>query len=493
MMPQIVSSPLSARLAALSRSTRTAIVDDRGETSFAELLYRARRAAGILADGAPGLFGARVALLATQDVDWVVAFLGTLLAGGVAVPLASAYPPAELAWFADDAGAAIAVVDEVHADAARALAAGRRLITPSALAGPEIPPADVGPGAPGLILYTSGTTGRPKGAVLSHANLATQAALLGTAWGLDAEDRLLHALPLHHLHGVSVALLNALLAGATVRMLPRFDAARVLEELERGPARVFMAVPTMYHRLREQTSDGARLRRATAALRLATSGSAALPSSLAEWWRGLTGAIPLERFGMTEIGIALSNPLDPGARRVGHVGLPLPTVETRLCDEHGADVAGPAELWVRGPSVFAGYRGRPEATAAAFTDGWFKTGDVAERARDGFVRLLGRTSVDILKSGGEKLSALEVEEAFREHPAVAEIAVVGLPDERWGDRVVAAIVARGACDPTVLRAWARERLAPHQVPRDIVLVEELPRNALGKVVKPELVRRLSRT
>jgi malonyl-CoA/methylmalonyl-CoA synthetase len=174
------------------------------------------------------------------------------------------------------------------------------------------------------------------------------------------------------------------------------------------------------------------------------------------------------------------------------VGLPLPTVDIRLVDEAGADSArGPAELWVRGPSVFAGYHRRPEATAEAFAPGgWFRTGDVAERAADGPVRLLGRTSVDILKSGGYKISALEIEEALREHPSVAEVAVVGVPDERWGDRVVAVVVGRGRCDPEELRAFARARLASYKVPRDILVETELPRNAMGKVLKPELTRRL---
>jgi malonyl-CoA/methylmalonyl-CoA synthetase len=468
-------------VALIAASARPAILDDRGTLSYDELVARARRAAGALGP----LAGRRVALLLGQDADWVVAFLATLLAGGVAVPLSPAYPPAELAWFAADSGADTAIVSAEHAERARDLAAGRRVLAPADLAGPELA---VDAAGPAVILYTSGTTGRPKGAVLTHANLATQAALLAAAWGISASDRLLHALPLHHLHGLCVGLVTALASGASVRMLPRFDAARVTAEL--GAATVWMAVPTMYHRLREHAAP--ELRRAAAGLRLATSGSAALPVSLASWWREQSGAIPLERFGMTEVGIALSNPLDPAARRLGSVGLPLPSVEARLVDDTGAESAdGPAELWLRGPSVFAGYHGRPDATAGAFAHGWFKTGDIAARDPDGYLRLLGRTSVDILKSGGYKISALEIEEIFREHPAVAEVAVVGVPDERWGERVVAAVVARGPADPEALRAWARERLASYKVPRQVVVVEALPRNAMGKVMKPELARNLA--
>jgi malonyl-CoA/methylmalonyl-CoA synthetase len=259
-----------------------------------------------------------------------------------------------------------------------------------------------------------------------------------------------------------------------------------------------MAVPTMYQKLFElfdAQDEGTRARWAAgaAALRLATSGSAALPVTLAARWEAITGAIPLERFGMTEIGVGMSNPLAPSARRRGSVGLPLPSVAFRILDDAGRDTdTGPGELLIRGPSVFAGYFRRDEATAAAFTEGWFRTGDIAERSADGYLRLLGRTSVDILKSGGYKLSALEIEEALRDNPAVAEVAVIGLPDETWGERVVAIVVpapgGAAACAPDVLRAWAKTRLVPYKVPRDILLTSALPRNPMGKVVKPELTR-----
>jgi malonyl-CoA/methylmalonyl-CoA synthetase len=284
-------------------------------------------------------------------------------------------------------------------------------------------------------------------------------------------------------------------------MLPRFDPHRVWEEIARGDVTVWMAVPTMYQRLLEafdaaDPATQARWSKGARALRLATSGSAALPVTLAARWSAIAGAVPLERFGMTEIGVGMSNPLDVAGRRPGSVGPALPTVESRIVDESGRDLdAGPGELLIRGPSVFPGYFRRDEATRAAFTDdGWFKTGDVAERTPDGYVRLLGRTSVDILKSGGYKLSALEIEEVLRESPAVAEVAVVGLPDETWGDRVVAVVVPRpghaASFSPDALRAWAKERLAPYKVPREVRVVSALPRNALGKVVKPDLVKSL---
>ena len=443
-------------------------------SSGAALLDHAARAATTLGPRHRG----RVALLVAPGPSWVAAFLGILQAGGVAVPLSPAYPPAELAWFCADAGVEVAIVGPEYADLAVELASGRRVVAPAELFDqrPALP-ATPAPDAAALFLYTSGTTGRPKGARITHANLDAQLASLGEAWSLVASDRVLHALPLHHLHGLVVALLAPLAHGAAVHMLPRFDAERVTEAL--GAATVWMAVPTMYHRLRER--GGAQLAAAARGLRLATSGSAALPASLAEWWGELSGAIPLERYGMTEIGIALGNPLDPASRRVGTVGTPLPGVDIRL-DEAG-------ELWVRGPGVFPGYHGRP---CPDLVDGWFRTGDVAERDAAGYVRLLGRTSVDILKSGGYKMSALEIEEVLRAHPAVADAAVVGIPDEAWGERVVAAVVARDSVDAEALREHARAHLPGYKVPRDFVIstVDDLPRNALGKVIKPELRARL---
>ncbi len=502
-----MTSPLTSRLLALRSSPRTALAGDTCDRSFTDLLDRAVTIAGALRTSAGLTTGQRVVLLASPGVAWVEAFLAIVLAGGIAVPLSPSYPPAELAWFADDAGAAAVLYSADQEDRAALMLRDRLALrlehTQNTLAGPAAPAAalpDLPPDAVALLLYTSGTTGKPKGAEITHANVAHQAELLREAWAFSPDDVLLHALPLHHLHGLGISLCTSLLAGATTRLLPRFDAARVWDEIAAGRATVWMAVPTMYQKLFEALDAAppdvaARWKKGAAALRLATSGSAALPVTLAERWRAITGAIPLERFGMTEIGVGLTNPLDPAGRRPGWVGRPPRTVEIRLVDEHGAPVeTGQGELLVRGPSVFAGYWGRPEATAAAFRDGWFLTGDRAERGPEGDVRLLGRTSVDILKSGGYKLSALEIEETLREHPAVREVAVVGVPDDTWGDRVVAVIVPHPGREAELgtdaVRVWAKELIAPYKVPRDVVLVASLPKNALGKVVKPELLAML---
>ncbi|NUO49297.1 MAG: AMP-binding protein [Polyangiaceae bacterium] len=461
----------------------------------------AARVGSALAQHGP-LHGRRILLGLPPGIPWIESFVGIVRAGAVVVPLPLGAPAAELAYFASDSGATLAVADE---ERAAKMPAGMEVIDPEETLSSFRKPTSSAPAPAGptpsaddvaMLLYTSGTTGKPKGARITHANLAAQTAALREAWGMRASDTLLHALPMHHLHGIVVAMLTALTTPCRVRMLSKFDAARVIEELPRST--VLMAVPTMYQRILDAADAldvPARQAFATAArsLRLATSGSAALPVVLAERWRSYARAIPLERYGMTEIGMALSNPLDPSGRRAGTVGRPLPSVEVRIVGEDGAP-AESGELWVRGPSVFAGYHERDEATREAFKEGWFMTGDVATRDEAGSFRLLGRSSVDILKSGGEKVSALEIEESLLEHAAIREVAVVGLPDAEWGDRVTAAVVlAPGSVlGIAELRAWCKDRLAPYKVPRSLVILEALPRNAMGKVEKKVLVETISR-
>jgi malonyl-CoA/methylmalonyl-CoA synthetase len=277
-------------------------------------------------------------------------------------------------------------------------------------------------------------------------------------------------------------------------MLPRFDADAVWDHIAGGKITLFMAVPTVYAKLIagwDAASPSRRedLSQACTRLRLMVSGSAALPVSTLQRWKEISGHTLLERYGMTEIGMALSNPLR-GERVPGSVGTPLPGVEVRLVGEKGelASTGTPGEIEVRGPNVFTEYWGQPAATRDAFRDGWFRTGDTAVVVGGGY-RILGRTSVDILKTGGHKVSALEIEEALREHPAVAECAVVGVPDPEWGERVAAAVVLNdgAAMDLSSLRSWAKKSLASHKLPSRLLVLDALPRNALGKVVKPRLV------
>jgi malonyl-CoA/methylmalonyl-CoA synthetase len=488
-------STLLARWSARADDPRPAVHDVRGAHSWIEVVDAADRVAAALLDGRRSLEGERVALLVSPGASFVACFFGVLRAGGTVVVLSHLHPPPETRYFCDDASVRTVLASADQTERVAFLAPERSILPAETLVTHDRAPLRANPADddPALQLYTSGTTGKPKGAVITHGNLATQQELLRDAWGWRPDDVLLHVLPLHHMHGLAIALLSAIGAGATTRLLPSFDAAGTWEAMKH--ASVLMAVPTIHHKLLaalDAADAGTRARWTDHALglRLVTSGSAALPVTVGDRWRALGQAYPLERFGMTEIGVGTTNPLDPAGRRPGTVGLPLPTVQTRLVQD---------ELWIAGPSVFTGYHGKPEATRDAFAveDGvrWFKTGDtVAVDPQDGYVRILGRTSVDILKSGGYKLSALEIEEALREHPAVAEVAVIGLPDATWGERVVACVVPHagrdGECTEDALRGFAKERLAPYKVPRQVVLMKELPRNAVGKVVKPELSRRL---
>ena len=464
---------------------RVALWDASGAVTFEKLVDLVCGVAVRLRD--EGLAASRIAVLGEANRSYVAALFGVLGVGGVAVPLSPLYPAAELARL-------------LHASGARALLSDVVFSPP--LVG--VPRFDLtspfeksatrfdAPAQTAVLLFTSGTTGQPKGAPLGHAKLCNLSRLLARAWALGPDDVLVHALPLHHLHGLGIALLSTLLAGGAVDLRP-FDPAAIWSSFER--ATLFMAVPTMHKRLLDAFDAAAPAlkavwRRHAGRLRLVTSGSAALPVQLGERWRELHGRYPLERFGMTEIGVGMSNPLD-AERRPGSCGPPLEGMQVRIVDERGDDV-GPdrsGEIWIRGPTVFEGYDAAPEATREAFAGDWFKTGDVGEWLDGGYVRVLGRASVDILKSGGYKLSALEIEAALRDHPSVGDVAVVGLPDEEWGEIVVAAVLphpARPAADPEELRAWLKRRIAPYKVPRAVRVLDELPRNALGKVNKREL-------
>ena len=480
-----------------SGDSRPALIGIDGTYSYGDLDEASRRVAAALLRDTDDLSEARVAFFVPPSCAYAAVQRGIWRAGGVAVPLAISHPPAELDYVIRDAAASIVVA---HPDAARTLeplasAAGARfLTTEQAVAGaPAAHLPHIGAPRRGMIVYTSGTTGRPKGVVSTHSNIGAQISSLVEAWGWSPSDRLLLVLPLHHVHGIINGLGSALAVRATCEILPAFDADVVWDRLASGEITVFTAVPTIYHRLiaswesapadaRRTRSDGVRR------LRLMMSGSAALPVRTLERWREISGHTLLERYGMTEIGMALSNPLK-GERRPGFVGVPLPGVEVRIVDEQAAPVADgtPGELEVRGPAVFKEYWQRPQETREAFRDGWFRTGDVAV-VEDGAYRLLGRTSVDIIKTGGYKVSALEIEEVLRTHPGIAECAVVGVHDQEWGERVSAAIELRpgAALSLPELQEWAKPLLAPYKIPRAVTVVGTLPRNAMGKVLKPDV-------
>ena len=495
-MPLPAQLPLIAR--AEAHAERVAIVDPAGDHSYRQLLdASARVAAGLLA-GRRDLGEARVAYFVTPGFEHIAIQWGIWRAGGIAVPLALSHPRAELEYTIGDAAAESVVSDPASAKLLEPLAAaaGARYHPTTALLGtPPIPLPDVAEQRRALMVYTSGTTGKPKGVITTHANLRAQITALIDAWGWTAEDRVLLVLPLHHVHGIVNVVLCALWAGATCEMLARFDAEETWTRIASGRLSLFMAVPTIYRKLISAWEAAEPARQALMSegcrrMRLMVSGSAALPVATLEEWRRISGHTLLERYGMTELAMALANPLT-GERRPGYVGTPLPGVEVRLVDERGRTVTpgAPGEIEVRGPNVFLEYWRRPEATREAFHDGWFRTGDTAV-LEHGAYRILGRSSVDIIKTGGFKVSALEIEEELRTHPAILECAVVGIEDPEWGERVCVAVEMAHGADLALeeLQLWCKERLAPYKVPRVLRSVGALPRNAMGKVVKPEVAK-----
>jgi malonyl-CoA/methylmalonyl-CoA synthetase len=485
--------PLIGR--AEQHSDRIAIVDRNGAHSYRELLDASARVAGALLGGSSDLEQARVAFLVEPGFPWVATQWGIWRAGGVAAPLPQGSARPELEYYVDDMRATAAVFDEAGRTLLEPIAKARNLRTLSTdeaiahEAATALP--DVQSSRRAMILYTSGTTNKPKGVVTTQDNITAQISALVRAWEWRSDDRILLVLPLHHVHGIINIVSCALWSGATCEMPGRFDANAVWERIESGELTLFMAVPTVYVKLIAAWEAASRerragLTRACSKLRLMVSGSAALPVSTLERWKEISGHTLLERYGMTEIGMALSNPLH-GKRVPGSVGTPLPTVEVRLVDENGTEVpaGAPGEIEIKGPSVFTEYWNKPEATQSAFREGWFRTGDMAV-FENGAYRILGRSSVDIIKTGGHKVSALEIEEELRQHPAISECAVVGVPDAEWGERVGAAVVLRGGESLALedLRSWCRDRLANYKLPSRLRVVEALPRNAMGKVTKP---------
>jgi malonyl-CoA/methylmalonyl-CoA synthetase len=440
--------------------------------------------------------GERVALYKGNSPDFLAAYLGMHLARGVVVPVNTQYRQAELRHIFDDAGVRLCLTDEERRpelERARedlpeleaVIEAGEELEDFLDAAGAYEPEPPHG-GDLAVIAYTSGTTGRSKGAMLLHSNLAANAEAICEAWRWTSEDHLLLTLPLFHTHGLMVGAHGTFFAGASAELWRKFDAARVYEALLEGSYTMFFGVPTMYTRLiQEAKSRDERPR----LLRLYVSGSAALSPNAFEEFERLFGERILERYGMTETGMNLTNPYE-GERRPGTVGKPFPGQEARVVD---LDSRGPlpagevGEIEVRGPHVFVGYRNRPDATEEVFDeDGWFGTDDLGSVSEDGYFTITGRAK-ELIISGGYNVYPREVEEVLEGCPGVAEVAVVGLPDEEFGEQVAAAVVRD---DPGLteqgVKDFLQDELAGYKKPRQISFVDELPRNALGKVLKHEV-------
>ncbi|RSN35968.1 acyl-CoA synthetase [Amycolatopsis sp. WAC 01416] len=439
--------------------------------------------AGTLARDLPS---GRVAIWATPTVHTSIAVVAALLAGVPAIPLNPKIGERELAHILAD-GEPVLVLAEPGADLPPGLDGLPRRDIPLEGAPVDLP-AEPDEEAPALIVYTSGTTGPPKGVVLPRRAISTTLDALEDAWAWTAEDVLVHGLPLFHVHGLILGILGPLRRGGSVRHLGRFSTEGVARELAAGATMMF-GVPTMYHRIAGEVGDDPSLAEALSGARLLVSGSAALPVHDHQRITAATGQRVIERYGMTETLMNTSIRAD-GEHVPGTVGVPLRGVELRLVDEAGKpveEIETVGEIQVRGPNLFTEYLNRPDATGAAFDDGWFRTGDVATRDAAGYVKIVGRKATDLIKSGGYKIGAGEIENALMEHPGVAEVAVTGEPDDDLGERIVAWVVPDGE-RPTEseLADHVSRLLSPHKRPRVVRYLEALPRNDMGKVMKRAL-------
>jgi malonyl-CoA/methylmalonyl-CoA synthetase len=492
---------------------RIAIIDGGNSFTYSQLLSSSAAIASSLLNGQEDSGGVPVAFISPPGFDYAAIQWGIWRAGGIAVPLPISYPQPELEYIITDSTAKMIISHPSMTDKVSQIAKqhGIRLVDYShagSHGADQLPHSnsvqhlpDVGFERSAMILYTSGTTSKPKGAVISHRNIESQVTTLVNAWEWVPSDHTLLVLPLHHVHGIINVLTCALWSGAVCEIMPKFDAKATWSIIKDGKLTVFMAVPTIYSKLISEwdaspEEEQIKMSKGFAGMRLMISGSAALPVTTLEKWRTISGHTLLERYGMTEIGMAISNPVH-GNRFPGCIGTPLPGVHVRLVDDTGNTIIAdemPGEIQVKGSHVFKEYWNKPDKTKEAFTeDGWFRTGDVAVREKGGIYRILGRKSVDIIKTGGYKVSALEIEEILRAHPLVEECAVVGIEDAVWGQRVCAAIILKDKREqpPGIeqsIRNWAKEKMAPYKVPSSIKIVNHLPRNALGKVIKSEVAK-----
>ena len=473
-------------------SERVALSFPERSLTYAQLAAAAGRAAAQL-NGAK-----RIAVIAEPRIETAVAVVGALHAGIPIVPINPKSGSSELAHIVADASPEVLLVAP-GTEVPRALAEVRHVVVDLDDDTSEPGPAGgAGPDDPALIVYTSGTTGAPKGAVMPRRAISSNLDALADAWAWTADDVVAHGLPLFHVHGLVIGILGPLRRGGTALHLGRFSPEAVAEALA-GEATMLFGVPTMYRRLADAAEESPTLTAALAGARLLVSGSAALPAVEHARLQRLTGRTVVERYGMTETLMITAIRAD-GDPAPGTVGPPLAGVDVRLVDDDGAELDVDddetiGELHVRGPNVFLGYLNRADATAEALRDGWFATGDMATRRPDGYIRLVGRQATDLIKSGGYKIGAGEIEGSLREHPAVADAAVTGEPDDDLGERVVAWVVLRDAqtSDTSELIDHVARQLAPHKRPRVVHLLDDLPRNELGKVQKKRLTPSPPRT
>lgn len=479
---------------------RIAIKSNQQDYTYADLLEQSENIAASLLDGRTDLQEARIAFIVDPSFEYVAIQWGIWRAGGIAVPLCVKHPFASIKYVIEDTGAEAVVFSKDYRALIKPLFTdfNIRAIPLEAIKDASTKLPTVALDRRAMILYTSGTTGKPKGVVTTHQNIEAQIKSLVSSWAWTKEDHILNILPLHHVHGIINVLSCALWSGACCEFLPKFNLAQIFGLFRKGEINLFMAVPTIYYKLIASYNELPEVEQkaVSAAMqdfRLMVSGSAALPISTLEQWRRISGQTLLERYGMTEMGMAISNPYQ-GERRPGYIGQALDGVTVRIADENNQPVAQgqSGEIQVKGPNIFKEYWGRPEATAESFVDGWFKTGDIAV-LEEGSYRILGRNSVDMIKSGGYKISALEIEEVLRKHPDIKDCGVVGIPDEEWGELIAASLILdAGKTEvPDGLNEWLRDKLPGYKLPRKYIVQEDLPRNVMGKVTKKALQKILS--
>ena len=492
---KILTSTAFPRLA--DGNGQIALVDDDGQHSYHSVNSRIDHVATALLAGRNDLDEERIAFIIPASLDYVTVLHAIWRAGGIAIPLNAASAEAELEHYLTSASVTRVIVNPAFQGSVSALCKSLDIELHTV--------ADVLADAPGglpdldserraMILFTSGTTNKPKGVVSTHKMIRAQITTLVSAWEWSDSDVIPLFLPLHHVHGIINVLNCALWSGATVNLMPKLDIPKLCAEVVADTYSVFMAVPTIYVKLidyleRLEPGEAQPICDGFGRMRLNVSGSAACPVKVFKQWQELTGQVLLERYGMTEVGMGISNPYN-GERRAGYVGQALPGVAVQLYAEDDKPITAeetPGEIRMQGDNVFQEYWNNNKATEESFKDGWFCSGDIAV-IENGYIRIMGRSSIDIIKSGGYKLSALEIEGVLLTHDDIAEVAVIGVHDDTWGEVVAAVVGLRDGANLELidLKQWCQGKMSAYKIPKRLKILDALPRNAMGKVTKPIL-------